>query len=169
MDAVLSKTWEVQYRRMHRSYARLQRAVDEYIDRDPELHDEDNSLDIIYHFCVDAYHLKDWIKHGRSQAVKDSVERLFDVRNNPPVLAICSDIANGYKHLHLDGPRFHPAADIVSQQPAVTLPFRLGEAQFTYHFTIEADGKTYTERDIANGAIAEWKSWLTGNGFSLPT
>ena len=103
---MLSEEWDDQYKRLHRSYQRLKRAVDEYIDRDDELHKEENSRDILYHFCADAYHLKDYIKNstGQSPAIKQAVELLFDVQSNPKAstaLAICADIANGFKHLNL--------------------------------------------------------------------
>lgn len=170
---MLGETWEPQYRRMHRSYERLRRAVDEYIDRDPDLHDEDTSRDIVYHFFADAFHLKDHVKNttGQTDTIRKSVELLFNVRDSPSAsvhLAICADIANGFKHLRLDRPRFESPAEITGQRPAVTLPFRLGAAHFTYHFTIEADGVTYSETEVAEGAVAAWDDWLTANGFTLP-
>lgn len=170
---MLNETWEDQYRRMRRSRKRLERAVDEYGERDPELHDEATSRDIVYHFCADAFHLKDYIKTttGQSAAVKQSVEQLFDLSNPnaSTALAICADVANGTKHLNLRTSRFSPAAEIVSQEAGITLPFILGEAHFTYHFVIEAGGATYSELDIAQGATADWDTWLVGNGFVLPT
>jgi hypothetical protein len=174
---MLSEKWEDQYRRLHRSYERLKRAVDEYIDRDEEVHKEENSCDILYHFCADAYHLKDYIKNstGQSQATMHAVELLFDVQKDPhasTALAICADIANGFKHLNLHRSRLSAdpakAAKVTKQEAGITFP-KTFPAYFTYHFTIEADGVTYNELDIANQAIADWDAWLTGHGFSLPT
>jgi hypothetical protein len=168
---MLSETWEDQYKRMHRSYERLKRAVDEYIDRDPELHDETSSRDILFHFFGDAFHLKEYIKNeaGQSSAIKRSVEELFDPghANGSTALSICADIANGVKHLNLDRSRFKPPAEVGKQEAGIRLPFKL-PAYFTYHFTIEADGNTYTEIQVADDAIADWNAWLSGHGFSLP-
>lgn len=171
---MLSETWEDQYKRMHRSYERLKRSTDEYIDRDPELHDEANSRDIVYHFCADAYHLKDYIKNmpGQSKSIMRAVELLFDGTKNPPAspaLAACADVANGFKHLDLKTSKFPVGGEgkIVKQEAAITLPFRL-PVHFTYHFTIEAGGNTYTEIQVAEDAIADWDAWLSGRGFSLP-
>ncbi len=172
---MLTETWEDQYRRLHRSYALLKRAVDEYIDREA-IHEEANSRDILYHFCADAYHLRDyiWNSTNLSQAIRDGAMALFDVRKNPSAskaLRACADIANGFKHLKLTTSKFPGGrpAEVVRQEAGIALPFRLGDAHFTYHFTIEADGVTYREVDIANQAIADWDAWLTSHGLPLPT
>jgi antitoxin component HigA of HigAB toxin-antitoxin module len=172
---MLSETWEDQYKRMHRSYERLKKAADEYIARDPELHNLETSRDILYHFCADAYHLKDYIKNtpNQTQAIETSVEHLCDATkaNASTALAICADVANGFKHLDLKTSKFPPGgeAEVKKQEAGVTLPFRLGAAHFTYHFTIEADGNTYSEIKVAEDAIGDWDTWLTGQGFALPS
>jgi hypothetical protein len=169
---MLSETWEDQYKRMHRSYERLKKAADEYIDRDPEFHDEASSRDTLLHFFGDAFHLKDYIKNeaGQTSAIKRSVEDLFDPgnANGSTALSICADIANGAKHLNLNRSRFTPPAEVGKQEAGIRFPFTL-PAYFTYHFTIEADGKTYSEIQVATDAIADWDAWLTRQGFSLPT
>ena len=59
---MLSETWEDQYRRMHRQYDLLKRTADQH--KFEEIHER--ARDILYHFCCDAFHLKDWIFRGRS-------------------------------------------------------------------------------------------------------
>jgi hypothetical protein len=174
VEIVLSETWEDQYKRMHRSYQRLKRAVDDNIDRDPELHSLEHSRDILYHFCADAYHLKDYIKNTPNQApaIQRDVELLCSKKTNPnasTALAICGDIANGFKHLDLKTSKFQPGgeAGVTKQEAGIRLPATL-PAYFTYHFTIEADGKTYSEIKVADDALADWDAWLTGHSFSLP-
>jgi hypothetical protein len=168
---MLSETWEDQYRRMHRSHALLKRAADEYIDRE-EIHEEANSRDILYHFCADAYHLKDYIKNttGQSQAVKTAVEQLFNVQTGSKTLAACADVANGFKHLDLRTPRFPGGgAEVASQAASMRLPITLGGQYFTYHFQIEAGGTTYSELELADQATAAWDAWLPSNGLPLPS
>jgi hypothetical protein len=173
---MLSETWEDQYKRMHRSYERLKRAVDEYIERDPELHSLEASRDIFFHFCVDAYHLKDYVKNmpGQTLTIQTDVERLCSKRTNQSAstaLAICGDIANGFKHLHRTASKFPTGgeANVTNQGASMRLPITLGRQHFTYHFTIEADGATFSEIKVADDAIADWDTWLTSHGFALPT
>jgi hypothetical protein len=168
---MLSETWEDQYKRIHRSYARLQSAIGEHIDRDPELHDESSSRDILFHFLADALHLKEYIKNeeGQTAAIKTSIEDLFDPdhADGSVALSICADIANGVKHLELKRSRFEPAAEVGKEEAGIRLPVTF-PAYVTYHFSIEAGGNTYAEIHVADNAIADWDLWLTATGFSLP-
>lgn len=165
---MLNETWEHQYLRMHQEYKKLKQAVDEYIDRDPEIHGEANSRHILFDFFLHAYHLKDYIK------VRDgTVENLCDTRHSDhsTALAICADIANTVKHSAIDPrrwSRFTPPATIVGQAAGIRLPLTF-PAHFTYHFTIEAGGTTYTEIQVADEAIADWDTWLSAHNFPLPS
>ena len=169
---MLSETWEHQYKRMHRSYEHLKNAVGQNIGLGPELHDEASSRDILFHFFGHAFHLKEYVENeaGQTPTIKRSVKDLFDPghTNGSTALSICADIANGVEHLNLKWSRFNPPAEVGKQAAGNLLPATL-PIRFAYHFTIEADGNTYTEIQVADDAIADWDRWLAGNGFSVPS
>ena len=176
VGSMLGETWEDQYRRLQRSHDLLQRVCDQYIERE-EIHEEALARDIVYHFCCDAFHLRDWIKASTSlsQSIRADVSKLFDVQNNPTgastALAACADIANASKHLQLTKRIYTPGgpAEVVKQEAGIKLPFTL-PAYFTYHFTIEeAGGVKRDALDVAADAIADWDAWLTGHGVPLPS
>ena len=53
----VSETWEHEYRRMRRQHDRLKQTADQ--NKLEDIHDMNRALDI-YHFCCDAFHLRDW-------------------------------------------------------------------------------------------------------------
>jgi hypothetical protein len=84
---VLSESLEDQYRRMHRQYDLLRRTADQ--NQFKEIHEMNRSRDILYHFCCDAFPLKDWIINAdnQTQAIVDSVSALLpNGGRNPPSL-----------------------------------------------------------------------------------
>jgi hypothetical protein len=84
--------WREQYDRMLRSHGRLiERAMGQV------MASSDEARDMLFHFCQDAYHLKDWIKND-STAETGDVEKF--VKAHPP-LALCGDLCNGTKHYKL--------------------------------------------------------------------
>jgi hypothetical protein len=75
---MLGETWTDQYERLRRSFALLRRVADSN-NYDEELQQPDNARDVLYHFCCDAFHLRDWIRSSSntlSQAVRDDVRTL---------------------------------------------------------------------------------------------
>jgi hypothetical protein len=54
---VLSETWKQQYDRMQRSFALLQQIGE----NNAQLPALITATDVLYHFCADADHLRDWI------------------------------------------------------------------------------------------------------------
>jgi hypothetical protein len=172
---VLGETWENQYKRLHRSYARLQRVADQNT-RDEELQQEDAARDVLYHFCSDALNLRDWIANSTnlSQQIRDDVYHLFDVTNHPgtasTALAACADISNGSKHFVLTRRPYTPGgpAKVTSQTQGarfpMTFPFHFG----AFHFTIDVGGVDQNGLDVARRAVGDWDTWLTGHGLSLP-
>ena len=59
---MLSEKWEDQYRRLHRQYDLLRRTADQ--NQFEEIHEMNRARDILYHFCCDVFHLKDWIYYA---------------------------------------------------------------------------------------------------------
>jgi hypothetical protein len=174
---VLGETWQDQYKRMQRSYVLLHRAADQNV-VDPEIQDEDAARDVLYHFCCDAFHLRDWIQSSMNvdPAVSDDVRHLFRSTANPQrvstALAACADIANGSKHLTLNNPPYTSGgyAKVTSQSQGAmfpaTFPINFGANQWK----IDVGGFEHDALNLAAQAVADWDTWLTGHRLlPLPT
>jgi hypothetical protein len=174
--------WREQYERMLRSYDRLVAHG-----RGDVWASSDEARDDLVRFFQDAFHLRDWIKNDRRpsvpQAARDDVGDAVD-RTTP--LQICADIANGSKHLVLDPKRPTKTRDVntaitgqsVTVRPAtvtatVTIgaetsapPPRDAEARPAIHsWRIESGGVSYDAIDLAGKVVAEWQTWLRGQGM----
>lgn len=175
---MLGETWQDQYKRLQRSYALLQRAGDQTVQY-PDIQQRDNARDTLYHFCCDAWHLKDWIVSKSTvlnQPIKDDVWTLFDYNKHPQTastaLMACADIANGSKHLELTKTFYTPGgpAKVTRQSQGVTLPFTLPGNLAANHWTIDVGGVDHDALNLAADAVADWDRWLTGhNLLPLPS
>lgn len=91
---MLNETWKEQYDRMQRSFKRL--------NEKNQLHTVGEARDLLYHFCCDAFHLRDWIAAslGTDKKTTEALARKLDndVIFPSPELSACCDIANGSKH-----------------------------------------------------------------------
>jgi hypothetical protein len=163
---------------MQRSYALLQRVADQN-NYDAEAQQPDSARDILYHFCCDVWHLKDWITSVSSpvrQSVKDDVWTLFDHNQHPQTasdaLMACADIANGSKHLDLTRKFYTPGgpAQVTSQSQGAKFPMRFPFHFAANHWKIDLGGVEHDALDLAMQAIADWDTWLTTHGLlPLPT
>jgi hypothetical protein len=173
---MLRETWEDQYRRLQRSYALLRRVADQNT-RDEELQQSDNARDVLYHFCCDALHLRDWVRaSGLSQAIRDDVWNLFSVAGQPATaslaLAACADIANASKHLVLTKRPYTPGghATVTDQTQGARFPMTLPVHFAAVHWKVDVGGVEHDAVDLATQAVADWDAWLTGVGLlPLPT
>ena len=134
--------------------------------RNELVHAEEYARDIFYHFCCDAFHLRDWIRASRlSDKTKADLSRLLNTKGtgSSNALSMCADIANGSKHLklthesYITGKRRGHAKVIAQERGSrlpLKLPFRLGGAN---DFTIAGvRGSRVDGLEIANNAIADW-------------
>ncbi|BBY24129.1 hypothetical protein MSTO_43340 [Mycobacterium stomatepiae] len=175
---MLGETWKDQYRRLQRQYGLVRLAADSSGPHNELVHAEEYARDIFYHFCCDAFHLRDWIGASRlADKTKDDLSQLLNRKGtgSSNALSICADIANGSKHLRLThdsyitgGKRGH--ARVIAQERGsrlpLTLPFRIGGGNF---FTIAGvRGARVDGLDIANNAIADWNAWLKAHRVRLP-
>lgn len=175
---MLGETWEDQYRRLQRQHALLKRSADSNGEYNELLHDRGHARDILYHFCCDAFHLRDWIDKSASlaQDIRRGVWNLFDVQNNPTgasrALAACADIANSSKHLILTRPAYTPGghAEVVDQTQGANFPKRFPIHFSANRFKIDVGrGVHWDAVDVAAEATANWDAWLTSHGVPLPT
>jgi hypothetical protein len=173
---MLGETWEDQYKRLHRQHERLKKAADQNVQHG-ELQEESNARDTLFHFCLDALILRDWISRAASlpQSVQQDVWKLFDVKNNPSqasrALAACHDVANGYKHFVVDRPKTPGgAAKVIDHTRGARFPMKLPFHFGANHWTIDVGGGVRRDAlDLAADAIADWDAWLTGHGVPLPS
>jgi hypothetical protein len=175
---MLGETWVDQYQRLQRSYALLQRAGDQNT-HDAQLQQPDSARDVLYHFCCDAWHLKDWIVSQSTvlnQSIKDDVWTLFDYKKHPhtasTALMACADIANSSKHLELTK-RFYTSggpAEVTDQSQGAKFPMTFPFHFAANHWTIDVGGDEYDALDLSTQAISDWDTWLTGHSLlPLPT
>ncbi|MBB5166710.1 hypothetical protein [Mycobacterium sp. AZCC_0083] len=144
---------------------------------DETVHQPDAARDILFHFCLDAFHLRDWIQNASTltQAVRDDVRHLFRSSTQPQqvssALAACADIANGTKHLVLTHPPYTPGgpAEVTGQTQGARFPMTLPFHFAANHWTINVGGAEHDALDLANRAVADWDAWLTARGIALPT
>lgn len=174
---MLGETWCDQYKRLGRSHSLLQRVGDQNT-YDEQLQQPENARDVLYHFCCDAFHLRDWVRFSSSldQSIRDDVLKLFDVTGNPATasvaLAACADIANGSKHLVLTRQPYTPGgpAEVTGHTQGARFPMTLPFHFAANHWTINVGGDEHDALMLAARAVADWDTWLTGHGLlPLPT
>jgi hypothetical protein len=122
-------------------------------------------FDDVYSFFENCYALKDWLKNDQefSRKTDDEVERF--VSQNPD-LALCADIANGKKHLHLNRPprsgaepsrlSGHVIIDMTDTlSPTDDLPVKMKVQIFVDHA-----GKTLDVLPLATRCVEAWENFL---------
>ncbi|PBI96436.1 hypothetical protein BKP42_41170 [Rhodococcus erythropolis] len=175
---MLNETWSDQYRRMQRSRERLL----------SDLNGSDSAVarDSLYRFYQDVFHLLDWIcADPNTEHLKSEVRQMSD---GSMALRVCTDVANGTKHLHLDrtsrvtGKR-EGYAEVVSQNATVRVP-RINVIVSTFQGSVVPNAKAEvgsvhhswsvrvngTDRDaveLAEQAVADWDAWLSSKGLVL--
>lgn len=170
---MLNEEWPDQYQRLQRSLARLRGAIES---------DAVESRDALYHFGQDAWHLRDWIKAPPSpEHFKTETWQLF---HDSAALAACRDIANGVKHLRLDGKSWTERgdhADVSGQSVVVSMPRieavvnwstgemlsneSAGASSIRYSWTVRVNGADCDAVELAGQAVDDWNAWLTEKGL----
>lgn len=125
---MLNETWRDQLARMHRSHALLK----EIGERNAQPQNVLPPRDVLYHFCCDAFHLRDWIaatlggtNNGKTRQYVTEIDN--EVIRPSPELSACRDVANGFKHLELDGRSYltntnQGHAEVVSHNIGIGVP-----------------------------------------------
>lgn len=154
-------TWRDQYEQMLRTQRRLTSMASGY--GEPYL-TADGAGDIFYHFCQDAYHLKDWLKNESTVDSRD-VEPFIE---RSPCLKIVADLANGAKHLHLRSSRTRDPETSVTRQYSKYVSRRDTGNLRSFAYTtwrIESNGRQYDGHELAGEVAAKWQSWLEDKGL----
>ena len=177
---MLGEGWEDQYKRLQRQYGLVKRSGDSNGAYNELLHEEACALDILYHFCLDALNLRDWISKAASKprsnlpsSAEQDVWGLFNANNRQASSALmaCADVANGYKHFEVDSPK-NPggAAEVVSQTQGAPFPWRFPIHFGANIFKIDLGGGVQRDAlDLAADAVDDWNRWLMNHGVALPS
>ncbi len=177
---MLNETWRDQYERLKRSYALLQQVGEPTPMPMPMPQEVMPALDVLYHFCCDAFHLRDWVvatfpkgdwKHIRAQLKSELLD-------HSPELRACADIANGSKHLVLTQDSWVTGnkqghAEVTGHgltiSPSTATVTRTGDTVVFGHagngftqdtFVIDVGGQHHDAQDVAAKAVATWDNWL---------
>jgi hypothetical protein len=153
--------YKEQFERMIRWYKRY-----DYIQRDRcrPYPDEINleevfhlSVDDIYAFFLNCYHLKDWIKNddSLSQSVRDQVEGFI---NKNKCLQICADICNSTKHLKLNQAPRCVGGDLI--ESTLWIGARDGSKYIWVRSTILTDQGERNAFEIARECVNKWREFI---------
>lgn len=152
---MLNETWKEQYDRMQRSFARLNQK-DQFCDMM-------DARDVLYHFCSDAFHLRDWIAAdlGIGEASTNTIAYQINKEAIWPSLELsaCCDIANGFKHhvvhrrSYVTGTKQGHAKDIGQALSIYTAIIVAGPASGTAT-VIHTDGTVETNVPLGSESLA---------------
>lgn len=146
-------TWQHQYERMQRSFAKVQKTAH----RSSIDYDDD-----VLHFFMDCWHLREWIQNDRALGLdKRGKEAVSQECNNHLALRIAADLANGLKH------------PVRTQQPkegakvmAKHVVFALGRGDLTVTHEVRLDdGTVTTAQAVAADACVAWGAVLASLGL----
>ena len=151
----LFPNWSGQYDRMMRWYERFKEIDQGKKDYTPDFfHDHD----IVYAFFQNCYHLKDWIINDPSVTLpRNNVEDYIDKND---CLKICSDIANGTKHLKLDKSRsgINPTIDPLRITTAFLPTGKIQDYKIKY--SIGTTSGYFDAFEIATQCVHKWKEFI---------
>jgi hypothetical protein len=138
----------MQWRRVERSFAKLGGTYN-----DTEIYDDD-----VYHFFMDAWHLKDWIKNDPSVTFPDRNQIENDV-GDVKALRIAADFANGAKHMIRTRSRSENA-QFAKRRVSVTLgdPKARGTQERILNLS---DGTSISAETLAGEVMTAWRLLLT--------
>jgi hypothetical protein len=143
---MLHENWRHQYDRMKRSFELLKQVGE----RTAAPQDVIPARDVVYHCCCDVFHLRDYIAAslGTDPASRKQIERQLDREVIKPSeeLSACRDVANGSKHLVLDGKTYlanGKHAEVISHNIGIGVPPMRAHAYSTATATVtHPDGST---------------------------
>jgi hypothetical protein len=137
----------------------------------------DAAIDTVQSFFEAVHHLKDWLRNDPSSGItKAAGDKLID---DSSVLQICSDLANGSKHLVLTSSRTGDRSTRIARNDVTVFPGTAwGSAAGTeipsppattatsaHRFYVESAGTEYDVLQLAEAAVAEWDRFLSGQGL----
>lgn len=117
--------------------------------------------DFFWAFFQNCWHLRDWI-HNDLELAEDLRKSIMEVWKNDPSLLVCSDLANGAKHLALDRPRdgsgakhSHRVLEVMAGEPSKT---RL------IYYVARGNGERLEALSLAKACMRAWAKILRAYG-----
>jgi hypothetical protein len=142
--------WQMHYRRMVRSFDRLQRPYN-----NTEVHDDD-----LHHFFQDAWHLKDWINNDTT--VPETIRhKIWKRVHEDFALRVAADLANGTKHLLLTK-KLHENARFLNRQ-VIACPGQ----DLRFVWTIETSKGKFIAEEMVHNVKTAWDKII--ESFHLST
>ncbi len=151
---------QVQLQRVRRYYQRFKRLNDGIV----HTVESENYVDDVYAFFESCYHLKDWVLNDRSFG-RYTPQQVEDHVTTSPALAICADICNGSKHLHLKrSPRSGsvPAfgTKVIRVQLEDSMSGEESPTRIAMQFEIDHSGRKLDAFQLASEAMNAWEVFL---------
>ena len=148
--------WLGQYDRMIRWYKKFEE-IDQGKEVERERQDFFHDHDIVYAFFQNCFHLKDWIINDPDVTLPKS--DVVDYTYKTDCLKLCSDIANGTKHLRLDKTRSGISPTIGPLNITLTeLPNR--NVRYAIKYSIGTTSGYFDAFEIATQSIQKWKDFI---------
>ena len=120
-------------------------------------------FDDIYTFFTHCYHIKDYLINDRAYTAH-SKQEIENHITNTPSLALCADICNGLKHLHLNNPRSGSVPDVNSGHIHVhftdSLDGTVSDVKISCKVTIKHNGNELDAFEVATEAMDSWELFL---------
>ncbi len=150
---ILRDTWQMQYARMRRSREAMDVGYS-----NTEAHD-----DAVYHFFMDAWHLKDWVANDPA-VPEEKRAKIEGMALAYPTLKAAQAFANGAKHLELrdDGPPEHAATAFVERELIVAIA-RPNNVRNVHRYLV--DGTMMTATEIADRVLNDWDNLIARLGL----
>ena len=106
------------------------------------------------------HHLKDWLGNDSSSRVtRADGDSLI---NRSQVLQLRADLANGSKHLKLTGSRTGDPSTVITRNDVTVFA---GMGTSAHRFYVGSAGTEYDVLQLAEAAVNEWTSFLSGRGL----
>lgn len=116
----------------------------------------DVALDAVQSFFEAVHHLKDWLGNDPASGLaKSDGDALI---NGSTVLRICTDLANGSKHLVLTTTRTGDRNTAVTRNDVTVFA---GTGTSAHRFYVPSAGVEYDALALAEAAVDEWAAFLT--------
>lgn len=112
----------------------------------------DEVVDFSLAFFLNCFSLRDWLRRSPRVTAKE-VSDLF----SSPELKLCRDLANGYKHLHLDKPSVD-ANFSLHREYDPTMPRR-------ERLSLVADWTKYDVVGLSTDCVSQLRSYMTDKGL----
>ena len=152
-------SWVEQYERVQRGLRRITA---------PPTPPREDFEDDLFHFFVDCWHLKDWVKEDSANISYRKRKRIVSAAEKNDVLQVCRAIANSRKHFKRRkkprGRPLKPEAEIVGGIKVGSQGIRID-----YEIFSEKGKKVAVATELAKQAVEEWTTLLRRNGVRLPT